>query len=489
MSLRHLVLARWRDGDRIGLLLAAAFLWLAVPLGILLIATVPPGQAPDEGVHAARLASLVSGQFVGHRGRAESLFGTQVMAGVDADLGIVGATAFLRDSGQRIVTLDQMAAARIMPWYGTDVFLGIGMTSSYFPTFYLPAAAVVAGSRALGIKPLPAVMAARALNFLLYAAGAIAALLLAQRGQLLIFGALAAPLPLCLGASLNQDGLMLAAAALAAALLSRRVAESRLDGNLILGAVLLAAIALAKAPYAALCCLLLFPLPPLRQWRVLAARVAIALGTVLPALAWSGYVAANVMGGVPFAPYQPGPLWPGPRPFEVFGADPTLQAQVMAAHPVQLLAMALETVFPPWRMLPDMFGGIGFLDIVLPRTLYLLGGIAACFALLGDMSVRGPARPVALVEFLITALAAIAAAIGVCLSLYLTWTPVGAAFIHGMTGRYLLPLLPALAITLPRLPMPRGAVLRIACCVPLVLALAACLALLPATIVTAHYLR
>jgi hypothetical protein len=490
---RSLLVARWHHGDRLGLVLAAAFLWFAAPLGVILIGVVPPGQAADEGLHAVRIASLAGGHFLGRRELVQTGHGLRVLSGVDADPGIAAATIAVRGGAQHIVTFDRLALARIATWQGRDSFLGIGMAAGYFPVFYLPSAAVVAAVRAAGVGPFQAVITARAANFLIYVAGAVATLLLARRGHLLLFGVLSAPVPLALAASLNQDGRMQLAACLAAALLSRRGTEARIDANGLIAAILLACVALAKPPYAPLTLLLLLPLPHWRhwraEWRLLVGRAVLVAGATLPAVAWSGYIAAHLLIGVPYETYRTGVLWPYP-PLLVDGFAPDLQRQVMEAHPALLLRMALETAFASKRFLFEMFGGIGFMDVTLPQSLLRFGAWGAAGALLGDLFGRGgPARPVPVLDLLLAALAAIAAAVAICLSLYLNWTPVGATFIFGVQGRYMLPLIPLLAITLPRLALPGAGALRVGGCAVVLAAMAAITVLMPAALVSEHYLH
>ncbi len=72
---------------------------------------------------------------------------------------------------------------------------------------------------------------------------------------------------------------------------------------------------------------------------------------------------------------------------------------------------------------------------------------------------------------------------------YLTWTPVGAAAIEGAQGRYGLPLIPFLAVLLPRFRLSLGDSVRVLLTLPAIAAGAVGLVAMPAIVLFAYYIR
>jgi uncharacterized membrane protein len=79
--------------------------------------------------------------------------------------------------------------------------------------------------------------------------------------------------------------------------------------------------------------------------------------------------------------------------------------------------------------------------------------------------------------------------VGLATSVYLTWIQVGAAHNDSMQGRYLLPLVPMLALMLPRWGIPGGRLLRLAGLALPALAALAGMIVIPNLIVSVYYLH
>jgi hypothetical protein len=136
---------------------------------------------------------------------------------------------------------------------------------------------------------------------------------------------------------------------------------------------------------------------------------------------------------------------------------------VLFANPLRFLTLPAVSFFTNPNLVPESIGVLGWLNIVLPRWLYGVWAVAIGLAALGDMKrIRAePPAPRRWAELVLLVLAALAAVWAIYLSQYLAWTNVGMARIEGPTGRYLLPVVPLLALALPRIGLPGGA--RIAC--------------------------
>ncbi len=488
------------------LFLPALFLLCALPALLFLALQVPTGETPDEVAHIIRMDSLLHGVVLGHRRPAgEGPYAGRPDSGVRANPALLPAGfSFLPGTplAQRTLSRERAAQLAALPWAPAPTFVSVPNTAVYPPPFYVPGAAAMQAARWFGAGPWHAILAARVANALTYAALGLAALLLAQRLRGLLFATLLLPISLWMAASCNQDGLIIAAAALAAALLTRATRPAWWAA-----AVAVAAIGMAKPPYAPLAgvVFLLMPHPPLsRPGLMLPRRAAGALLAFLPALLW--YVAASRLAAVPFVrgpPFRAGPYWPG-DPDQVFAAvDPALQLQVFLHQPLLLLRLPLEQLAAQggW-LLWEMVGILGILDVALPAALYGLW-FAAVAALAVGESLAGPAaspgvhpglhpglhpgpRPWACLAVLACVLATVLAVFD---GQYLSWTYTGAAEIEGIQGRYLVPLLPFLALALPTVRVRGGGTVRAVLRVPAVLAGLAGLAVIPGLVVAAYYLR
>lgn len=466
-------------------LLAGAFVALVLPLGIMLAMLTPPGQVADEVGHIMRATALSEGHVLGQRGQVLDPDGvTRLAAGVDGDLGTAFATLGPPPLNRKM-SAEDIARAHQQNWRGKDDFLQIRPLAVYLPIFYLPMAAGIAVARLLGMSPFHAILAGRLAGLLAYGAIGLAALLLARRGRALLFCTLAVPMAVSLGASVNQDGILIAVSALAAALVSRGPEDRRARLG---AAALVCAVAIVKLPYLVLAAMLLLPLGD--GARALRGRVGLIVLAALPALAWTAYAMWAIAVPAPqFTTYQAGPLWPGP-PGTIFdSADASAQLRVLAADPLRVLTLPFHTIATdPW-LARQAIGLLGWLAIPMPVWLNAAWAVAVGCAFGADGLGRGEGRAAGhWADAGLLVLAVLAGIVLIYISQYLVWTRVGAGQIAGPQGRYLLPLVPMLALAVPRVAL-AGRPLRAALCVPAVAAALGGLAVVPGLIVTAFYLR
>jgi len=439
--------------------LPAGFFLLAFLTGWLLASGLPPGQAADEQVHAIRIDALSHGQFLGHREGGRG--------GVTAPPTLLEVAA-VTPSGHRQARAERDLADAIR-WSKPARFFDLGTVATYFPAVYAPAAIELALARAFRAKPVDAFRAGRQVNLVTFCLLGAAALALARRGRALIAAVLLLPMSLGLAASLSGDGILIGLAAVAGACATRGDARGWWTA-----AGLVTLVGLTKLPYAPLLLVLLAsgrPAFPVRLG-VLALSAGLMLG-------WAAYNQAAVMGTVGWPLYEAGPLWPGPpRSFDHF--DPPAQFQVLAADPTRAVTLPAQVFAQnPW-IWRQMIGVLGWLSIEMPGWVYSMWTGVLALAALGLLAERGPGPAPALAGLLGIALGAWA----IMLVQYLGWTPVGAAAIEGVQGRYFPPLLPFGAVSIPcmrplRLPgldaVPLAAGFVSAATVPVVVALASTL--------------
>jgi uncharacterized membrane protein len=479
--------AAWRSIFMSRSFLPVLFLLLVLPLAVVCAFIVPPGQVADEPAHISKAASLLHGELIGHRATVDGAGGPVIVSGVDANIAPMQVAMILAVHPPHIDRA-LLATARAVGWADKTTLVGIGPIAGYFPGFYLPAALGMGVAHVLGASPFDAVLAGRVVNTLCFGLLGAAALLLARRGRTLIFCTLAVPMSPTLAASFNQDGLMIAATALAAALLTRRgdpalPPEPQWRSCYALAAVLVALICLAKPPYLPIALMLLLPLPPVRFLRQarpeLLRRVGVLIVVAGLVVGWAGFAIIHVTSSIPYPPEMAGPLWPG-DPAQTFDAtDVGAQLRVLFADPLRLVTLPVTTLLHDVNMVFMMIGVLGWLDVMLPKWIYGAWQWAALAALLADAIGQSRTalpswfRPPALTDTMLLLLGVFSAFLGIYLSQYLIWTHVGLARIDGPQGRYLLPLIPVVALAIPRFRLRGGEVLSgVLTAVPLAVAMA-----------------
>ncbi len=462
-------LGRLFGANPAGVVFAAMLLVAAAPFGVMHATLVPPGQAADEQAHAFRAFSLGHGELTGHLVMTTFPDGVTVpVTTVEIDPMVGAIMLAFGTGGAKVLNLHDLVISNYSPWSHTRVPAQIGIIGSYFPVFYVPSAAVMAVAESLRMVPMAAIQAGRFLNLGCFLVLGMAALLVARRGRAVFLCVLSVPMTVSLAASLNIDGLLIPTAVLAAALLTRDDAKpaagrSWPGRSWRLAAVALAGIAMAKPPFLPLLAALLLPLPARRDWpalrRAFTTRLVLVALLAVPVLGWSAYIARFVLGVAHRDAYVAGPWWPVPG--QIFhGTDAAAQFAVLIAAPARVLQLLYSSIDSNniFRM---MVGILGWLDLQLPGWLYGLWGAAVVVAVLSEMvGGRGSNRGLRLWDTLLLAAVLAATLIAIVLSQYLSWTPVGNNSVEGVQGRYLLPLVPFVALILPRIGVPGGILAR-----------------------------
>jgi hypothetical protein len=121
------------------------------------------------------------------------------------------------------------------------------------------------------------------------------------------------------------------------------------------------------------------------------------------------------------------------------GADPDRQLATIVADPTEFLAMAAGSVRRAASFIAYSFiGQLGW-DVFLPPThAYLHGLMLVVLALAGAGGGSGGGATVGWPIRLLLGGVAVAGLSTVALLCYLVWTPVGAPFVNGIHGRYLI---------------------------------------------------
>jgi Predicted membrane protein (DUF2142) len=471
-------------------ILVLLFVLFALPTSLFLAFAVPPGEVPDEPTHVARAGSLLHGELIGQRRPSTDGGGRPIMnSGVVTNPGPVDATFGFQNGTIKKMTVADLARLEAIGWGPKLVYFATPNVAVYFPVFYVPMAIGLGFGHVMHTTPLGALVIARVASALTVTLLGVLALSLARRGRLLLFATLTLPMTLWLAGSCNEDGVLIGTACLAAALLSR--ARRPRGWSYWTAAVLLACVIAVKPPYLPMAAALLLPW---REWR----RDSLpALGGVLlaavPGLVW-GLFAMHVASGV-FVfgpPYHPGPLYPGDPKALFSGPDTAAQVQVFLHDPWRLFTMPLQAFERPdnaW--VPNsMIGWLGPLDVIMPTVVYYWWWVALSCAALGSFlasprEASGPRIGVVAVVLL----AVLATVLAIYDLQYLSWTQVGWPAITGVQGRYALPLMAMLAVSLPLIRFPGAATLRGVLTFPVLCLACVGMVYLPQLVVTTYYLR
>ena len=392
---------------------ARLYLLFAALAALLVAPTMPPFQNADEANH------LYRADQISHIGLlARRLPDTEQGGWIDAGL----PRAAARFSSIPFHVGRKVSRGMYQPErWGRRIPAGFPNTAIYPPSFYLPQALALAAARALRRPVLQGILAARLATAAATILLGTAAIALAGAAAPWLFSLLLLPMSLSLTAAAAQDAPLLGCTALAAALVARLRRQGSLP-DLLAATLLLAMVGMARPPYAGFALLLLAGRAPLR---VRLAAIAAVLASVL------GWALLN-------------------GPHVVLPVSPTAQARGLMAAPWRLFSIlpATARAHGP-ALLRSFIGEPGWLDVDLPNAYHALACLILAAALLLGVGTQPssrwrlptprwrPAEWAGLFGIL-------AAACGVMLVQYLTWTATGAAVIEGLQGRYFIP--PALML-------------------------------------------
>ena len=429
------------------------FLLCALPLTIFTALITPPSQSPDEVAHYGRTLGLLRGVLLSDKhqitdpltGKPEWLTTIRVDAGLLS--GSFGSVTRMGPDQRPVETQQDWSTIENLPRNHALLAVNLPNTATYFPAAYLPAfLGVVLAKYGFNATPLHCFLTARIFMALSYVAAGLGALAVAAYGEGLLLTVLLLPMPLFLGGTLNQDGLLTAMACLACAFLTRNTRAARLAG-LVVFAIVLG----AKPPYILLMGVFALPLFAPGFWR----RFADMALVMLPVAAWTVVISLFVVVAYGKVQYHPGSLYAGDHSVMMDHANAALQWQILTERPRRFLALPYySTLQFAYSDLVSLIGVLGPLQLQFEYGYYMWWSFALVCAILGVLVTRRPEilpPRVAGINFF-----AVMAAIGVTYWLlniifYLDWTNVGLPYIEGIQGRYLLILIPFLLFAIPNL--------------------------------------
>lgn len=414
------------------------FLLLSLLFGGCLTFLVPPFQAPDEFNHYYRARQILDGVFFSEK--TPQGLGGRISVSAREILSVFEDIPFRPEA--RTSPAEILAALRHPSADEPKRFIGFSNTALYSPVNYLPQLAGIALARPFTANPLAHMYSGRICNLLLWTLLVFLSIKTAPIFKWLILCLALLPMSLFLSSTLSADPMtnglsffIIASILKLAFLLGPAVRPKDMRGIFAATSIL----SLAKPFYLLVVCFYFFI--PAERFASPRSRYFLFLAAFSPPLAlqflW---------------------LWLTGQAYVAHRTDTPVSPQAQLAyllhHPFSFLEAALRTLYHSAPDIIAMFlGTLGWLDTFLPPPLlWLTGGTLALTALLDhqrNLAVTWRQKAIAILVFFgITLL--------VYLAQYLHWNPVGATFIEGMQGRYLIAFSPLLFLTLYNRKLPEA---------------------------------
>ena len=386
-------------------------------VGIPYVILTGPFRAPDERNHFLRSYEISEGRF--HPFIANGYPGDNLPSSLSR------LSEALGDHSDHHIQATQISVARSLPFASEPREFVEFSTAVYSPLAYVPSALSIMAGRMLGAGPLALVYFARCGNLLVGAW--LISLAMSYAGFARWAALIVALLPMTLAqvASVSADAMsfgisFLWIAMVLAIAVTRRVGVSR--PRVVLLVCLALALSQLRPPYPLLG-LLVFLIPMKRFGRkaaVLACSAVIA-ASLLPAVAWNAAGAGLYV-----------------KPIPEQNIEPAGQVKWVVKHPGPFLHRVKQDLkmrgLEYWEQL---VGRLGWLNIRLPS--WIIAGFAAALAVNLFLSPRESPAPLWW-QRVALAVVILSGGLAIEFMLYLTFNPVGSAFIFGVQGRYLIPL-------------------------------------------------
>ncbi len=398
------------------------FWLLALIFGLAFIVTIPPFQVMDEEAHFYRAYQLGQGQVWPERRGV--LLGGELPKSLPALRKPFERLGF---HAERKTSLEELKRAWEVPLVKNDrAFLSFSTTARYPPLPYLGSGIAAAIGDALEIRPLATHYLGRLLHLLLWIGVMYAALRITPVFRWLFLGLALLPSSVYLGAGVSADGLNNALCFLFSAYLFKLAfgAEEKVGlRSWAIFSVLVLSLVASKPAYVLLAAA--FPIIPLRRfsakkWPLLFAfSAAVAIGLQV------FYLNIDARSTVPLR-------------FETFMSY-AIQRDFVLQHPFLFLKFVVDSFLDYGLGIVGGFvGRFGWTEYGVPSWLLVAIPLGLIVVALRD----GGRFEIRLWQKLLAAAVTIGLFLVICLSQFLTWTPVGITIIQGLQGRYFLALAP-----------------------------------------------
>lgn len=402
------------------------FVVLALIAGMCLVIVTGPFQNNDEITHFRRAYQLSQGQIISAR-QGDSVGGYIPQAIERAHAPFL---EVIHNPRIRINT--QALSEKLKEPFDAEnqCFSHFLMPAVYAPTLYVPQVIGITIGRLCNLSALKIMYSGRVVNLLCWIAAIFCAIKITPTFKWLFVLVALLPMNLALASSLSADASTNAAVLILIAIILRITLindDSIKEWHRILITVLCIFLSLAKQAYFPLTGLI-FLIPTFRFGCLRDKLVfcgAVILGALIVTMFWSsttkGLFVTFIRGNAP------------------------QQMALLLENPWKFPGIMIDSIGMQWRSCAFAWIGIlGFLDTWLPKWIYWSYPFVLLLAVLLD---KDQASGLGWPQKIWIACIIFAVFVLIDLSLYIIWTPPGADTVHGVQGRYFLPLvIPGLLI-------------------------------------------
>ena len=395
------------------------FTAIVIPLGMLYLFSVVPYQVPDEDAHIKRAWDISKGNII-----------SEISDNGDSD--IIVPKFLIENKIDKYKDLDKYLNENTDYTDGVETFTG---AQAYMATMYLPSSIVFFIARKIGINLLIAVYLARIANFIIFIIFAYFSIKIIPFGKLVMFVYLLTPMFLEQAASVSADSLtntfLMFFIAYSLYLFKTDVKLSK--KHICLYALLCIFIGTAKYTY--------FPLIGI-------ALLLLKKKDVEPKEKWLLTIISIV--GVTFiaiAVYLLSTKYVNTSQILIDGnVNPKEQMKWILNNPIKYIGYFFDTILNQIEFYINSFLGykLGFLNIQIKQFAIWVLAILMIFAPFLEKNEVELNKWEKLLFIGIFCIIFILIHVG----LYLTWSPVGADMISGVPGRYYIPIVILLLLSM-----------------------------------------
>ena len=413
-------------------------------LGCAYLVTLPPLSSPDEIAHFASSYGI-SNRLLGME--AEDGDGHVYLRREDEALSnIYGATGEEeRISLGRLLDEEtwKFLAAHGSPVFtdqaGREMVPSVISTVKTTPMAYVPQAIGITLARLLGLNCVYLAFLGRLMNLLLFAGMTALSVHFIPAGKLILYGTALLPMSLHLAASLSYDAFVMSGCFFFGSYcMYLAYAKPKVEKRDIAAlSVTIALLGPCKIVYAVvLGFALLIPVKKFGGWKPWALSALAVFVSFLGAMV---LVNSQIIAGYAA----------GTDTYVTWAAEEGYSLPFILHNPLRYMRMVYETVtVQGGELFLTMLGSrLGNLDAVLSVPFFILAGLTACLVGMGIRS-AGEALYVTAGQKLWLLFLAGACLLGLMTAMLIALTPLSAGSIAGVQGRYLLPLLPFVVLTL-----------------------------------------
>lgn len=399
------------------------FLLTYFSFAILFVFINPIMQTPDEFMHFFRSVSISEGKIFGIRDSSNAL-GNYLPMELNNTIDKLTAK-----NSSHVILSDYL---RIMETYfsGEKSFYKIVNTLVYFPTSYIPQTIGVIIARLFGLSLFWIITFGRIANAMFYALLSFFSIkIIRERYKLIMLFVSLMPMSVYLSCSFSTDSVLIASTLLFISIILRKDASPNNDFKArlmqyILGFIII----LGKFTYFPL--LLIHWIIDRKSKKKIAAGIIFDLSMIASAGIWNLFI-IKIVGNISSRT----------------DVNPISQVKMILEKPLSYTHILFETIYRDFDEYVVYLNTLGWLShtmyFLVPFTVFLIFLYSITASSRDVSKAITPKIDIAIIVFSI-----LFTIVLIETALYVTWTPIGKDRINGVQGRYFIPALPLIMISI-----------------------------------------